>query len=92
MNWIEKPTYAAVVCSNTLPTKYGTLTGGPCTKSSIKMNGNLNTDGVISVTLKSGDEVTSTVEVSQTVEYAHAITIAFEVLILLISIYFLEYV
>lgn len=57
------------------------LIGGPCTKSEVVLTGKLNTEGVVSVTLMSGDQVTSSVTVSQELEYAHSITIGFEVFI-----------
>lgn len=90
MNWEKRPGYAASVCSNIYPTQYGKVTGkaklifykslgGPCSSAKLEMTGKLNNEGVVSVTIKSGDSVTSSVEIVKTVDYATSVEIGFEV-------------
>jgi hypothetical protein len=55
------------------------LTGGPCTRTNNKLNGVLNTDGVFSLSITTGDEIVTTIKVKQQVDYGHSLAMTFSV-------------
>lgn len=79
VNWKEKPATLAYVCSQGSMAKFDKLVAGPCINSTAKILGSVDSDGVVSVGIKTGTSFSTTTTVMKDIEYSAGISIEIEV-------------